>query len=305
NQGQAYRVARLPMAVADWEDSLGAGTYTIDDALTVNDIFGGTRRPMEQQLESSLPPACAWIETTGNRVVCSGEVDIVPSDAAGSATVVNGNDYFTTTSWDATDACLYKHVYWNGNDTGWEVYDYDFDAVETTKVTKCYIRHRDPSVNEGGFNFASGTYTDVELRASPNRVYYSAYFSGAALNQTVYSPETFPPLTIMENEFFPDDNNSISGLISTGESLLAAKDEKWIVAVGGDEPDFPFVQTRAISRGSGLNAPYSVARDANGVVYYLGDTGPFRVTQGGVEKVNIRFGNQRMFHEVFEMSSVP
>src|SRR5690606_6085435 len=79
NQGQAYRVARLPMAVADWEDSLGAGTYTIDDALTVNDIFGGTRRPMEQQLESSLPPACAWIETTGNRVVCSGEVDIVPS----------------------------------------------------------------------------------------------------------------------------------------------------------------------------------------------------------------------------------
>lgn len=308
NEGEAYRIARLPLAKADWEDTPGSGTYTIDDALEKLDIFGGTRRPMEKLGESSLPPSCREAEVKDNRIVCTGETDIVPTAAEITAgaelQITNGNDYFTVTDWDATDACVYHRLILDDIDTGWEVYDYDYDAVQTTKVKKCYIRNSDPVINEGGFDGLTGNYTDFKLAGNPNRVYFSAFFSGEALNALTFSPETFPPLTVFENEFAPEDNTSPKGLVAVGGSLLMGKDEKWISVTGGDEPDFPLIQARILSRGSGLNAPLSMARDANDVVYYLGDTGPFRVTQGGVEKINFRFGNARMFGEIFDPSSI-
>jgi len=309
NQGKAYRVAKLPMTTTAWEDTAGSKTYTIDNTLGIQDLFGGTRRPLEIFGESSLPPSCWEAEIKDNRIVATGELDIEPTDEEvddGATLVVAGGDkYFTVTDWDATDACVYHRLIINGVDTGWEVYDYDYDAVLTTTVTKCYIRHSDPSVNESGFEGAGGSFTVFALAGNPNRVYFSAFFSGEALAGLTYSPETFPPLTIFETEFFPDDNTSPNGIIAVGGSLLVGKEDKWVAASGGDEPDFPIVQTQAISRGSGLNAPFSMARDANDVCYYLGDTGPFRVTPGGVDKVTIRFGNARLFTEVFDISSVP
>lgn len=303
NQGQAYRVGPFPLAKSEWEDTPGSGTISSPATWDLQEIFGGTRRPMEQQLESSLPPACWEVEIKDNRLVCTGEVDIEPT-AGASLTITEGNDYFTVSNWDATDACIYHKLILDDVNTGWEIYDYDFDVVDPLKVTKCYIRHGDPAMNAAGFA-SSGVYTDFALLGNKNRVYYSAFFSGAALGMTVFSPETFPPLTIAETEFFPDDNNEISCLVAVGEILLAGKAEKWIAASGGDEVDIPVIDTRAISRGSGINAPMSAARDANGIVYYLGDTGPFRVSAGGVEKINIRFGGQRLFHQVFDISSVP
>lgn len=309
SQGQAYRIARLPLVKADWEDSPGSGTYTISAVLTLNDIFGGTRIPMEQMLESSLPPACWEAEIKDNRVFCTGEVDLRPTDAevvAGAElTIEAGNDYFEVDGWDARDACVYHRLELDGKDTGWEVYDYDFGGVDSEIVTRCYIRHEDPATNDGGFNGESGTYTDFALLGNKNRVYMSAFYTGGAAGGTVFSPETFPPLTIAENEFFPDDNNAISCLIAVGELLLAGKAEKWIAVTGGDEPDVPLISTRAISRGSGVNAPFSVARDSNGTVYFMGDTGPFRVSGGGVEKINITYGNKHLFREVFDMNSIP
>jgi hypothetical protein len=309
NQAKAYRVAVLPLAVADWEDTTGSKTYTINPTYDVQEIFGGTRRPMEVLGESSLPPSCWEAEVKDNRIFATGESDITLSDAdvtAGATlSITTGNSYFTVTNWDATDACIYHVLVLSESNTGWEIYDYDFDAVATSKVTKCYIRHPDPAINVHGFDGAGGSFTDFYLKGNPNRVYASAYFSGEALGELTFSPETFPPLTIFETEFFPEDNGSPKCIVAAGGVLMVAKDEKWIVCEGGDEPDFPIIQTKAISRGSGLNAIFSVTRDANDVIYFLGDTGPFRVTASGVEKINIRFGNARLFTEVFDMSSVP
>lgn len=299
-QPRAYLVAQLPLDVSEWEDSAGSKKYTIDGTLTVSQIFSFARRPLELLSENSLPPAAYRVEPQENRLVATAEADIDLSGsdiAAGAAlSIATGDRTFTVSDYTLTDAIIYHELYLNGNPTKWEVYDVEGDTG--------YIRHPDAAINLSGFTDAGGSFTTFGFGANKSRVYYSGFYSGEASAGFTFSPETFPPLTIQQNQFFPDDNTDPNGLITVGNEMLVSKPAKWMIVTGGGEVDYPIINVRNLSRGSGLNAPNTMSRDANDRVYFLGDSGPFMADPSGVDKVTIYSGNAHLFQAIFDINSV-
>lgn len=288
-------VATLPLACASWEDSAGSKKYTIDGTLTKYDLFTTPRRPMELNGESSLPPSAWRIDVGKNRIRAFGESTLIPPSGA-SLAISAGAKQFTVSGWTLPEASI-GHVLWLNNiPTKWEVYD--------TEGSTAYIQNPDPKINATGFEGAGGSFTTFRLVANQSRVYYSAYFEGEANRGITFSPETFPPFSQFETEFFPDDNTDPNGMISVQDDLLVGKPSKWMLVRGGEELGFPLIQVSALSRGSGLNAPNTLTRDSSDVAYYVGDAGPHRVSGAGVEKVNIYAGNAHLFQEVFDIASV-
>lgn len=299
--GNAYLVATLPMAVASWEDAGGSKKYTIDGTLTYTSIFGGDRRPLEQQLENSLPPAVSYLGVKRNRVVAFGETNIVPTSddqAAGSAMVIaSGGHTVTFSSFTISDAAIYKEIFINGTGTQWEIYD--------VEGTTAYIRHQtDPKLNISGFPGAGGTFHDFALGVDQSRVYFSAWYSGNALKGLVYNPEAFPPLTHYSYEFFPEDNTDPNGIKEVGDAIMLGKPSKWLYITGGDEPDFPILDVQVVSRGSGLNSAETMCLNRNDILYFLGDSGLHRVRSSGVEKVVDYTGNAHMLQDIFDLASI-
>lgn len=292
-----FLVAQVPVNDPLWEAD---GYYDIDPTLTADDIFNGTRRPMEIYGESSLPPACAVAEAKDNRLVCFGEMTIAPTDteiAAGASIAISqGDTTFTVSNFDINDAVIYHQLYINGEPTGWEIYDREDDT--------CYIRHADIDINRQGWQGLGGTFSDFAFAANPSRVYYSAFFTGEGSGDVTYSPETFPPLTHFESPFFPQDNTDPIAMITSNADLLVGKPSKWMRVLGGSEPDVPLIAVQSLSQNSGVNAPNTLCLDSHDVAYYLADTGPFSVSANGVEKLTVQTGNQKLFQTFYDIDSV-
>lgn len=292
NLGNAYLVAQVPIA------SL---SYAIAATWTIDKLTNGQQRTMEVNFESLLPPACSFAAFYNNRLYAFGETTIKPTSAefaaGASLTITQGATQFTLTDYEVNDAVQYKQVYLNKAGTGWFV----SDVIDSQTVQ---IRNPDPNIQAQGFRGTTGTYHDFAFAANPSRVYASAYFTGEPLGGITFSPETFPPLTIFESEFDPDDNTDPSGAITSRDALMIAKPQKWFFVTGGTEPDFPLISVTAISRGSGLLAPNTICRDRYDTVYYLSEQGLHRVSQSGVEKITDFTGNAHLFQELFDVSSI-
>lgn len=293
----AYLVATIPVNDPLWDLP---GYYELPGDLTSKEIFGSERRPMELLGESSLPPACSQGYAKDNRLILFGERTFTPSaeeTLAGAEVSINTGDHtFTVTNYTLSDGMIYHELYLNGNPTGWEIYDIEDDTA--------YIRHADPDINEQGYRGLGGAFSDFNLVARASRVYYSAFFTGEANGATTYSPETFPPLTHFEAEFFPQDNTDPNSIITSNSDLIVGKPSKMMLVRGGSEPDFPLISVISLSQSSGLNAPKTICRDSRDTVFYLGDTGPFAVSASGVQKMNVQSGNQNLFTQVFDINSV-
>jgi len=300
NLGDAYLVAQLPMTTL---------TYTTSTTLSLQGLTDGSHRPMEQGFQSLIAPACSKARYFNNRIWLFGETTIKPTQAeidagsictvaTGSTTVIlNATVDPANPRFVATDALFYKELFINKSGTGWFVVD-----VIDGQTLK--IRNPDDAVNTQGFNGTSGNFHDFAFGGHPSRVYTSAYFTGEASGGVTFSPETFPPDTIFEQEFDPDDNTDPTGAITVRDALFVAKPGKWFMVTGGSEPDFPLINVQAISRGSGMRAPYSIALDRFDRVYYMADTGLHRVTQSGVEKVIDQTGNAHFFQDVFDIDGI-
>lgn len=292
NLGAAYRVAVLPVATT---------SYLIPTDWTIDKLTNGQQREMELDFQSLIPPACAFITYYNNRIYTFGETTIKPNNddlAAGAKlNITQGATQFTLDNYTVSDAIQYKQLYLNKKATGWFV----TDVIDDQTVQ---IRNPDANIQAQGFRGTTGPYYDFAFGANPSRVYASAYFTGEPSGGITFSPETFPPTTIFETEFDPDDNTDPSGAITSKDTMYIAKPQKWFFVTGGTEPGFPLISVEAISRGSGLLASNTICRDRNDTVYYLSEEGLHRVTQNGVEKVTDFTGNAHLFQDVFDVSSI-
>ena len=282
----AYLVARVPITQAD---------VTVDYA--AGDLIDATHRPMETKYESLIPPACAYSVYRNSRVYIFCERTIKPNDSDNAAlTINNGSRLVTAANFVCTDALYHKELYINKSGTGWFV-------VDVVSSTTLEIRHADPEVNGAGFTGSPGVYNDFAFAGKPSRVYASAYFSGEAAGGATFSPETYPPDTIFEEEFDPDDNQDGNGAIASRDAIFFFKPSKAFFITGGETPDFPMLGVTTISRGSGLLAPKTLCRDRHDNIYYLSDQGPHMAHQGGVEKVGTMSGNAFLFQRYFDVAA--
>ena len=283
----AYLVARVPITVSE---------FTVD--YEVGDLLDGSHRPMETANQSLIPPACAYSVYRNSRVYIFGERTIKPTqdDADATITMANASRLFSTSDYTLTDALYHKELYINKTGTGWFV-------VDVIDANNAEIMHFDPEINKGGFQGVSGTYSDFAFAGKPSRVYASAYFSGEASGGITFSPETYPPTTIFEDEFDPDDNQDGNGAIASRDAIFFFKPSKAFFITGGETPDFPLLGVTTISRGSGLLAPKTLCRDRYDRIYYLSDQGPHMAHQGGVEKIGTMSGNAFLFQRYFDVGT--
>jgi hypothetical protein len=291
----------LPLLSTTWEATPGVGDYIVDPALTYADLFSTGRRPMELLGQNSLGPCCTHRAFRGSRGIAFGEVTIAPDsddqDAGATLAITAGTKEFTTSNYDLPEGALMKELWINGRPTGWEIYDIEGNTG--------YIRHGDPAKNESGFDGAGGSFPNFKFSPFPSRAHYTAYYSGGIGFAWVFSPETYPPLTKLGPELYPDDGTDPNGAVVAGEATFISKPSKWLLLTGGTEPDVPVTQVRALSDTSGCNAPKTICMDRQNTIYYLGDTGVHRVTQAGVERIIDYTGNARLFRDVVDIASIP
>lgn len=296
----AVLLTTIPINDPIWETP---GYYEVPADLDQASLFNNNRRVMEKLGECSLPPACSVIVPYGPRMYAFGETNIGPTPAqSASATpatlsLSNAARTFTVSNYTLTDAIIYHELWVNGAPTGWFVYD--------VEGTTGYIRNADPVKDLAGWEGSGGSFTIFFFGATPSRMYSSAFYSGEAGGFPTFSPETYCPLHTFDRELFPDDNTDPIAAIVINDSLLIGKPSKWVLARGGSNLGFPGLQFESLSTGSGINSPKTLVKDSQDRAYYLGDTGPYRVTPAGVEKINVQTGNQRLFENTFDIKSVP
>lgn len=291
NSDQAYMVCRLPMTTLSFTTSASLDLLALKD---------GTHRPMEQAYQCTLPPACAYVAYYNNRIVAFGERTI---RGQGSLSLTDASRTITISGVDQngdpaqfTDALYWKELFLNKVASGWFIED----VIDANTAT---IVNPDPDLNTQGWQGGTQSYSDFRFAGRASRVYTSGYYTGEALGGVTFNPQGFPPETVFESEFDPDDNEDPNGAIASQDTLYLMKPSKVFLVTGGTEPDFPQYQVRVISRNSGLLAPQTLSADRNDEIHYLSDQGVHKVTESGVTKLNDITGNAWMFQKYYDLAT--